>query len=141
LHGGLNLRYLGGLQVNELSRNRKVNLTMVIKEDKQTLNNPYLDIIEKIMDKIEAEDFKQRAKQVEEMPFPEEKESGVFDLEDFSLADRYKLIYITMLDKLPMWKRKVVKKSMDDRITNELAREVATLAESEDWVDGLDNLE
>ena len=46
-----------------------------------------------------------------------------------------------MLNRLPKWKRNIVEESTDDRITNELAREVSILAESEDWMEQLDSLE
>lgn len=98
-------------------------------------NKPFVDVIDKIIEKIEAEDFEQRVDEVDKF-FNDPIEAA-----ETSLADRYKLIYIIMLNRLPKWKRNIVEESTDDRITNELAREVSILAESEDWMEQLDSLE
>jgi len=112
-----------------------MGLTMTVKEEKRTLNKPYMDVIDKIIEKIKAEDFEQKVEEVDKF-FNDPLEAA-----ETSLANRYKLAYIIMLNRLPKWKRKIVEESTDDRITNELAREVSILAESEDWMKQLDNLE
>ena len=106
---------------------------MTIKEEKKTSKKPYVDIIDKIIEKIQAEDFQQSSEALDNF-FTDPIEAA-----ETNLADRYKLIYIIMSKRLPKWKRDTL--GEDDRIANELAREVATLAESEDWIEQLDNLE
>lgn len=108
---------------------------MTVKEEKRTLNKPYMDVIDKIIEKIKAEDFEQKVEEVDKF-FNDPLEAA-----ETSLANRYKLIYIVMRNRLPKWKRAVLEETTDDRISDDLARDVIALAESEDWVEQLDKLE
>ena len=98
-------------------------------------NKSYADVIDKIIEKIKAEDFKQGSDELDKF-FDDPIQAA-----ETSLADRYKLIYMIMRNRLPKWKRAVLEETTDDRISDDLARDVIALAESEDWVEQLDELE